>query len=350
MSTVGLALRRAPALIQEGRLRWRHREDRRWAAAAAPALLARALGSASSGWRTVAVTVTSTSVAVATVVNAHGHRLVVKIAGSAESAAGLQRHAEVLARLRRDPRLNGLSAALPHVMAHGQFDGRLACVENVLPGVPASTVLERQRPAQADVLGAATRTIAELHGRTAGQRQIDDATVNAWIDSPLWRLEQFASTRQAKKRLLDSLARMRGELVGALAGRTVPTCLIHGDYWPGNLLSTPDGAEITGIVDWDRAEPDQLALHDLLHLRVLARRLTGGDELGDIVVHALRRGLEAALDVPASKVGELVGDIPPRAALLLYWLRHVATYIDSEGHHDNRRWLRSNVERVLGAV
>jgi hypothetical protein len=54
-----------------------------------------------------------------------------------------------------------------------------------------------------------------------------------------------------------------------------------------------------------------------------------------------------AIGVRAGLVGEWTDGIPPRAALLLCWLRHVALFLDSDGHRDNRYWLRSNVEKVL---
>ena len=104
---------------------------------------------------------------------------------------------------------------------------------------------------------------------------------------------------------------------------------------------------MTGIVDWDQAAARQLPLHDLLHLHVLARRLARGDELGEIVVHALRHGIDRTLDVPADEAADWLDGIPPRPALLLYWLRHVLLFIDSEGDHDDPRWIRGNVERVL---
>jgi aminoglycoside phosphotransferase (APT) family kinase protein len=127
----------------------------------------------------------------------------------------------------------------------------------------------------------------------------------------------------------------------------VRTSWIHGDFWPGNLLSAQPGGLVTGVVDWDCASDQQLPLHDLLHLHVFTRRLTRGDELGHIVVRALRSGIGDALGVSAGEVATWLDGVPQRPAVLLYWLRHVLLFIDSESHRDKPYWLRANVEHVL---
>ncbi|HEU4349094.1 MAG TPA: phosphotransferase, partial [Actinoplanes sp.] len=144
------------------------------------------------------------------------------------------------------------------------------------------------------------------------------------------------------------LDRLGAEVTTTLIGRTTRTCWIHGDFWPGNLLAEHD--TVTGVVDWDQAGPAELPLHDLLHLHVLARRMLTGAELGELVVGCLRRGVAATVGVTAEQVDGWFDGVPERTAVLLYWLRHVSLFIDSEGHGDNPRWLRANVERVLGHV
>jgi aminoglycoside phosphotransferase (APT) family kinase protein len=204
-----------------------------------------------------------------------------------------------------------------------------------------------RRTRRTALLRAATEVIRDLHARTREQTLLDSAAMEAWVHAPLRRLEQFAAGRPKPNRLLDAVWRLREELTAVLTGRTVHTCWIHGDFWPGNLLASPPSAHVTGIVDWDQASPRQLPLHDLIHLHLLARRLARGGELGDIVVHALRNGIDETLGVAAGEVAAWLDGIPQRTALLLYWLRHILLFIDSEGDHDNPRWLRGNVERVL---
>lgn len=326
---------------------WRHRPERSWTATVAPRLVARATATDETWWRTETVAFTSTSVAVATVRGpAAGGCYMVKVPWTDHAVEGLRRQAEVLDLLWTNPRLPGLRRVLPYCAAQGRVDGRYYCVEGALPGAPASGMMLR-RARRVALLTSAGRVIRDLHLRTRERTLLDRATLAEWVDAPLRRLEEFAAARPRGDRLLDKVRELREELAIALVGRTVHTCWIHGDLWPGNLLATSTDGQVSGIVDWDRAEARQLPLHDLLHLHVLARRLARGDELGEIVVDALRHGIDRTLDVPADEAADWLDGIPPRPALLLYWLRHILLFIDTEGDHDDPRWIRGNVERVL---
>jgi aminoglycoside phosphotransferase (APT) family kinase protein len=341
------AIRWAQPMLHDWFPCWLHRPERRWTAAIAPRLVADVTAARDAGWRTEMVVFTRTSVAVATVTRPGADAsYVVKMPWTDAGAKGLRRQAAVLAILQTDTRLPGLRPVLPRFVGQGQYEGRYYCVEEGLPGVPASRMMLR-RTHRTALLRTATEVIGGLHARTREQTLLGSAAVQAWVDAPLRRLEQFAAGRPQPSRLLDAAWRLREELTAVLTGRTVHTCWIHGDFWPGNLLATPQSAQVTGIVDWDQASPHQLPLHDLIHLHVLARRLASGGELGDIVVHALRNGIDETLGVAAGEVTAWLDGIPNRTALLLYWLRHILLFMDSEGDHDNPRWLRGNVERVL---
>ncbi|OKI81655.1 phosphotransferase family protein [Micromonospora sp. CB01531] len=329
---------------------WLHRPERSWTATVAPRLVARATTTDDTRWRTESVAFTSTSVAVAAVRSRGAdERYMVKVPWTHQAAEGLRSQAEVLDLLWTNPRLPGLRSLLPYCVARGEVEGRYYCVEGALPGAPASGMMLR-RSRRAAVLASARRVIRDLHQRTQERTLLDRAALEEWVDVPLRRLGEFATTHPRRGRFLDTVWRLREELVVALVGRTVHTSWIHGDFWPGNLLATSPDGQVTGIVDWDRAAARQLPLHDLLHLHVLARRLASGDELGEIVVQALRHGIDRALDVPADEAAAWLDGIPPRPALLLYWLRHILLFIDSEGDHDDPRWIRGNVERVLANV
>ncbi|SIM50463.1 phosphotransferase family protein [Micromonospora cremea] len=340
------AVQWAQPVLRDKLTRLLHGRERSWTAAVAPRLVAQATATDNTRWRTETVAFTSTSVAVATVrCRATGCRYVVKVPWTDQAVEGLRRQAEVLDLLGSNQRLPDLRSLLPSCAAQGEVEGRYYCVEGALRGVAASGLMLR-RTRRAALLASASRVIRDLHQRTRERTLLDRDAVADWVDAPLRRLEKYVATHPRRDRLLDTVWRLREELLAALVGRTVSISWIHGDFWPGNLLATSSG-EVTGIVDWDRAAARQLPLHDLLHLHILARRLARGDELGEIVVHALRHGIDRTLDVPAAEAASWLDGIPPRPALLLYWLRHMLLFIDSEGDHDDPRWIRSNVERVL---
>jgi Phosphotransferase enzyme family len=332
------------------RRHWRHQPELRWIIAMAPRVLADMEGTPEDRWRTETAMWTGTSVAIAVVTHReHDRRFVVKIPATVEGAAGLRRQVRVLSALRDDPRLRDWEATLPVPVQEGQVAGRYYCVEAALPGEQASRLVRRGDHAVA-LLDASARLIGGLHSRTAQERRVDDAAVETWVDRPVQRLERFAVTRRRSHELLLSVERLRDHLSGSLLGRTARLSWIHGDFWSGNILASSRSGRITGLVDWDQATPDQLRLHDLLHLHLYARRLRRGEELGEVIVGALRVGLPTVIGVPAGLVDAWTDGMPSRSALLLYWLRHVTLFLDSDGHRDNRYWLRNNVERVLAHV
>ncbi len=342
-----LVSRALPVLGPAAR-RWRHQSELRWLAAAGPRLLSGVEGLPRDGWRTAAVRWTGTSVAVAVVAHQSSpHRLIVKVPAAAAGAANLRRQVQVLSALARDPRLQDWAAVLPRPVHQGEIDGRCYFIEEALPGEQGTRLLRRGREASA-LLDASARLIEDLHSRTAQEWPLDGAAVAAWVDLPLRRLEQLAHGPHGRGGGLGAgVERLRSELSGSLLGRTVRRGWIHGDYWPGNLLVSPRTGRVTGIVDWDQAAADQLRLHDLLHLHLYARRLRRGEELGEVVIEALRAGVPEAIGVPPERVDAWIDGIPPRASLLLYWLRHVTLFLDADGHRDNRYWIRNNIENVL---
>lgn len=340
--------RSAAARLVRRRTVWLHRAEREWAARIAPRLVARI--APDTDWRTETANFTSTSVAVVAVLSpGSARRFVVKVPCTEAGAARLRRQAEVLADLRQNPRLRGLHRLMPRCVEQGEVDGRYYCVEEALPGVPAHAVMQR-RSSREVLLSAAIRVIGELHARTREEIRLDDTTVHAWVHAPLLELAASSAGMRRAGVYIDGIRQLRDELDRALVGRAVRLSWIHGDFWPGNLLTTRQGTDVTGVVDWDGASARQLPLHDLLHLHVLSRRLASGEELGDVVVHSLRGGIGEAVGVPAGQITTWLDEIPQRTAILLYWLRHILLFFDMEGHHDNPRWLRANVRHVLANV
>jgi aminoglycoside phosphotransferase (APT) family kinase protein len=343
----------APTLVRR-RLRttlrragWRGAPRRGWVAARAPSLVA-ASDSADGDWHTESVTLSGTSVAVAVVgCRRTGRRRVVKLPCTTVGAESLRRQADVLTVLHRDPRLAGWRRVVPRHLGQGELMGHRYWVENAVPG---TSVTGAERPAYGHdaVLAAAVRLIEDLHARTGEERILDGTDLEEWVGQPLRRLATSRVIGGHHEKYRPVLERIRGELSAALTDRPVRTSWIHGDFWPANLLVS--GMAVTGVVDWDRARPHQLPLHDLLHLHVFARRAADGCELGDVLVRALRRGLGEAIGVPDESLHRWLDGLPERPAILLYWLRHISLFIESEDHGDDRLWLRRNVHNVLACA
>jgi len=340
----GLGVRAArPTAVLRRRLRLKSGPARAWVRHTAPKIAAATVIDGVPGvWRSDRIVRTGTGVTVALLSrDSDGRRCVVKLPGNAEAIAALCRQDRVLAELRSNTRLAGWPGLLPHRLGHGEVAGHPFWMEDALPGTPV-TVATLRPPG---LLTVATRLIEDLHDRTGQQRPLTETTARSYVEDRIRRLMAHPRADGGHRAILS---RLGAEVTASLTGCTTRTCWIHGDFWPGNLLA--DGGSVSGIVDWDQAAPEELPLHDLLHLHVLARRMRTGAELGEVVVQCLRGGVATAVDIAGDQLNVWLDGVPERTAVLLYWLRHVSLFINSEGHGDNPRWLRANVERVLDHI
>jgi hypothetical protein len=336
------------------RTRWRTASERGWVAGIAPQLAAAtepatraepAAGAPSGDWFTEAVTLTDTAVVVAVVrCRTNGCRRVVKMPCTAEGAQSLQRQAAVLTALHTDPRLAGWLDVVPRHRTHGEIAGRRYWVEDAVPGNPVSDAA-LWIPGNGGVFAAGVELIHHLHSRTGDERTIKATDVDAWVNRPLSLLDTFYAARSRPDASTAALRRLGAKLSEELAGQRMRTSWIHGDFWPGNMLIS--GSALTGVVDWDQAEPRQLPLQDLLHLSLFAVRLRVGCELGDVVVRCLDNGLANVTGVSVRELDGWLGGLSHTSAVLLFWLRHISLYIALGGHGDNRNWVIRNVHSVL---
>jgi hypothetical protein len=292
---------------------------------------------------------------------------IIRVARSPSGQAGLERAAAALDQLH--VRLAGLELRelLPVPIAHGALPGRTWLAETALEGQSARSLLpdpERRRP----MLVATAQAIGAIHAATARPVAVDDSVLDRWVTRRVRIVAESlrrgpAASRASAERALASVA---STIAVDLRDRTVSAGWIHGDLWPANVLVTSAGAVVAGIVDWDSAEDDELALHDRLHLAVTTRRLLERRALGPVIVGLLSGGSwteddRAVLDAqpggaagpdadPGDGLSSLSG-LPDRTALWLYWLRVVESNLARHPRlAADRTWLTANVEQVLACA
>jgi aminoglycoside phosphotransferase (APT) family kinase protein len=265
----------------------------------------------------------------------------------------LRQQVHILTMLHADGRLAEWRALVPTLLAVGEIEGHAYIVQQLLPGREATSVLSSPA-ARARMQVAAAAAIGELHRLTAASVVVDAGMLERWIDAPLQVVRHVTATLPRAAGNERAIERLAIELREALAGRTLSVCTVHGDFVPGNILVTPDGAALTGIVDWELAAHDDLPLLDLLLLLLCVRMVVHRCELGNIV-RALLDGAEwthheRAL-VEAAEVA-LPGDaVGMRAMVLLCWLRYVAASLGkSQYFAGHRLWMMKNIEAVLQSV
>jgi hypothetical protein len=254
-------------------------------------------------------------------------RVIVRVAHTHEGIESLRRQQIVQLELRRDPRLRDWSTRIPEVIDEGRILGCVFSTETATRGITGARLL-----ASTDgVIGLqirAVEAISELHRQTRRTLEVDDSLIRRWVSSPIGVIRTALFSTQATSTIHDSLDLVEHQLSTALTGRTLPTCRIHGDFWLGNVLVDADTGEITGIIDWDRSNADELAFHDILHLVLLSQKIADANwsEARIAAGVAGKPIWNASQDqLLQSAFSDLIGiDDHVRFALLLYWLRHTA--------------------------
>jgi hypothetical protein len=279
--------------------------------------------------------------------------VVIKMPMTAEGAREFAWEGDALVALHADGRLGDWRRLIPRPLATGSVLQQPYRVDTFVSGRPLADRLGD--PAQRGALmEAAAETIHTLHQATASTVLGGADVAELWVDARLADLCRSGADRHP--RFPSRAARLREELHDAVNGRTLTTSWIHGDYWPGNLLFSPECSQVCGIVDWDAADPADLPLHDLMQLVLYTRRLTTGQALGQIVRAQL---LDPRLSPIERRIlDRYAGWLPDgwpsyRHALLLYWLRHVALNARQHGRSTDwryRLWETRNVHAVLEAL
>lgn len=274
---------------------------------------------------------------------------VLKLPHTEHGVVSLRRQRAGLSALQGDPRLGDWSALLPAPLAEGEVDGQPYWIERALPGRDMRSLLY-DAAARARARQAAADAITLLHRRTAFTVTVTAEMREQWIDRPL-RIIRLAAAQTSREVHHDLvIQRVAAELHEALAGRTLRVGWVHGDYWASNLLVTPDGRRLLGIVDWDRAAPNELPMHDLLHLLIYQRKLLARHREPSGVIQALLKGQRWTLDERALlDAAELPWQgAEERIMVRLYWLRYAATFLAQHPERaSDERWVAHNIGPVL---
>lgn len=301
----------------------------------------------------LALTRTGTSVAIATLGSGTGGpAALVLIPQTPAARALLRRQVDVQQLLGSDQRLRAWAHRIPRALADGETGGLWYVVDEVLPGRDPRPLLEEAR-SRAELLGHAADVIRDFHERTGESSFVGPAHLARWVEQPIRTILESLAAAGRGAQLADAFEAIAVALRDGLADRVLPVSWIHGDYWPGNLLVDPEG-RITGVVDWDRAEPDQLGIQDLLHLVLYTRALVRQVEPG-VVVREVLAGPDWSRDERAILRGwedtTARAGVDRECVILVYWLRFVAaTFEQSDYFARHPRWVRENVESVLAAV
>ncbi len=187
---------------------------------------------------------------------------VAKVPTTDAAERSVQREAGRLAHVGRRE-LGPIGGTIPRVVSIAEHGGRPVLVTTALPGQVMLAAYHTWRhtahPAavRAD-FDAAGQWLAELQHRTArGRGELADALGTA--------AEVLARRFAAEPDLADDLSRLAA-VRARLAGHQVPQVVLHGDFWPGNLLLA--GGRVRGVIDWECSRPDGPPTRDLARFMI----------------------------------------------------------------------------------
>jgi len=249
--------------------------------------------------------------------------------------------------LGRERRVDDLGALLPEVLMAGSADGSAYLLVRALPGQPA-TPFAANEPDRSEIISRAASVALRLHTLTASARVVEADLRTAWVRGPAAQIESLLEARDHRR-----LGDLVGDTIANLPDRAM-VGWIHGDFWTENLLVDPASRRLTGIVDWDSADPSALGHHDLFHLVLYDRKKRNRTEIGAEICRAA--GPAPAWDAVEGPIieraVELIGSAgsseAQRTATALYWLRLVSVNLERQPFLRRRRaWVDDNVRQVI---
>jgi aminoglycoside phosphotransferase (APT) family kinase protein len=173
---------------------------------------------------------------------------VAKVPTTDVAARSVEREAERLAEV--GGRVTGpVNATIPKLVATVEHHGRLVLVMTALPGRSMLAAYHSwrhtaRREAVAADFAAAGDWLAGLYGAVGGNGQASLAQLLDGVADEFGR--RFGSQPGADADLANLAA-----LHDRLAGHRTPQCVVHGDFWVGNLLA--DRGRVLGVTDWEHA-------------------------------------------------------------------------------------------------
>jgi hypothetical protein len=257
----------------------------------------------------------------------------------------LEHQVAVLTRLHADARLGPWRDLLPRVLARGEVSDVYWALETRLAGGDGRRQMTDPERATRLASGALA-AITELHTRTAALTRVGDHELERWVRL---RVARVRTALHGRDRL--ALDRMEQALSVRLCGLRLATGWTHGDYHPGNVLSSPDG-HTTGIVDWCAAEADGMVLLDVVGFMLSVEMSVRGLNLGAVVARHLRAGQWPVLTPPVrqAQLASRSDEVDCPTLVLLAWLRHAAHFVATEPPGVlNPVWVARNLRPVVRA-
>ena len=185
---------------------------------------------------------------------------------SVQQRHNLETLTKIVAKLGPDSFLAGL---LPQPLATLECKGNPVFVERLCPGFDLRNCYRRQDLSGVFRLGL--DFLLKLHREFDESRTHSSASIDSWL-----RVREHHIYKNLPSFPEGSLESLVEDAKKCLHGCRLPMVCTHGDFWPGNLLTTERGDSLTGVVDWEFSDLEGIPLLDLMHLLLYTKGLLSG--------------------------------------------------------------------------
>lgn len=233
--------------------------------------------------------------------------------------ARLESSASRLRRIRSHPKLSErIKALLPVEILHGRLDHQSYYVQTCIHGVPCHRIVHDEA-AWTSLGSQATDILTELHLSTSTNTRMVGTLWETKVVAPIHSVRQHSPTSMHSGPFVDVVRYLEENL----KGQELPLVLAHRDFVPLHVFAEPATFTITGIIDWELADTDQLPLYDLVNFCVGWRQEKTGEKLWICYrdfLHAASEPTSFERQLLTRYCEKLQMPLPVRRGLLLlYW-------------------------------
>jgi len=284
------------------------------------------------------------SVATVCVAEEDGPRtFALKIPLTPEALIRLRQSFQVLDKIRsRIEPDRSLVDLLPAPITTLECAGQVIFVQRYCPGFDLGHCYD-ERTDRLGVFRLGLDALLQMHRELDGQWTHSIASLQTWICKREQHISESIPTLRN-----GSLKQVTDYAMNYFRQHLPLSVWTHGDFCPANLLSNATGDRLTGIVDWEFADPEGVPLLDLLQLLFFTKSFIRGQSFSQCLAKSISASHLNEDEAPFVEeyCRELrIPDTAIRPLALMAWLDWV--YRRATSHAYVAAWRHSEIESFI---
>jgi len=164
---------------------------------------------------------------------------------------------------------------------------------------------------------------------------------------------------RSPSRYVPLFDRIESFISGSFIGKQIYLVFSHGDYWSGNMIVSGNDLNLTGVIDWDNSDHDQLPLLDIIHLISMRNKHITNKFFALYILYVLlpMRLMHWEKEIVHNYMREVgLSDKLWDVMIISYWMQRCYLWyqIDVSNPdcltHDEKRWIEMSLYNVLGRI